>query len=371
MALVVITALNVLVACSASSPPASPDGSADAVADLAREAASDLPGPLDLAADVTDLVADLSAEVAPPADLALADAKKKVWPPPPGSYDCTSVAAGPPGRVNKVPLGCVLDPTCSTTLVTGHRGVGTDSQEILGLYIPIGRFAPENTLSSVRASIVMGADIVEVDVSITKDGHLVLMHDDDVARTTKGKGQVSAMTLAQLQALKLKTAQFKGDFSCEKVPTFAEVLKLTKGKINIDADLKTDATDKVALAVKQAGMIDQVFMSASSTSKLLKARKAVPTIRLQARTDDAKQIPTLLSMFTPSPEIIEIDEKILNAATIAAIHAGGAKVFVDGFIYDVQGYLTNDPKAYTPLVGKKPDVIQVDRIDLLLQLLGR
>ena len=53
------------------------------------------------------------------------------------------------------------------------------------------------------------------------------------------------LTLAEIQALQLKTAQFSGDFSCERVPTLDEVLALTKGRINIDADLKTDASDAI------------------------------------------------------------------------------------------------------------------------------
>jgi glycerophosphoryl diester phosphodiesterase len=357
-------------ACSAPAPAPAPDATAVDLAQVDLPATDAPPATPDRgAADAR--VADAPGLDGPVADALQPDAPQKVWPVPPSAYDCTSVAAGPPKRVNKVPLSCVIDPKCSTLLVTGHRGVGVDSQQVLGLYVPVGRFAPENTLSAVRAAIVMGADFVELDVQLTKDNHLVLMHDDDVERTTLGKGKVSQLTLAQLQALKLKTAQFKGSFACEKVPTLAQALALAKGRINIDADLKTDATDKVALAVKAAGMIDQVFLSASSTTKLSKARTAVANIRLQVRTDKAAEIPTLLAMFKPPPSIVEIEEKILTAPNVATIHAGGARAFVNGFLYDAQGYLTNDPKVYQPLVNKKPDVIQLDRIDLLLQLLGR
>jgi glycerophosphoryl diester phosphodiesterase len=358
-----------LAGCSDSSPAAGLDASVDAHTgdgDLAADLSTDLPVP-DVGPDL-----DPSIDTGPPdAGAEASPDGPTIWPPPPGSYDCTSLAKGPPKRTNKVPLGCIIDPTCSTMMVTAHRGAGVDSQKVLGLYVPLGKFAPENTLSAVRYAIVAGADVVEVDVRSTADGKLVLMHDDDVERTTQGKGPVSGMTLAQIQALKLKTAQFAGDFSCERVPTLDELLILVKGRINVDADLKTDASDQVALAVQQAGMLDQVFMSASSQTKLAKARAAVPQIRLQARTDKAAEIPVLLAAFTPPPAIMEIDEAILNAANIATIHAAGAKVFADGFTYDALGYMTNDPKSYQGIVAKNPDVIQVDRIDLLLELLGR
>jgi len=86
-------------------------------------------------------------------------------------------------------------------------------------------------------------------------------------------------------------------------------------------------------------------MSASDSGKLTKARAAVANIRLQARTDVATQIPTLLALFSPPPEILAIDEAILNVANITTIHAGKAKVFVEGFFYDAQGYLKTTPRA--------------------------
>jgi len=289
----------------------------------------------------------------------------------PASYDCTSLSLGPPPRTSKVPLGCVLDPSCTTTLVAAHRGAGVDSQKIVaGFYLPIGKFAPENTLAAIRAAIVVGADLVELDVRRTQDGHLVLMHDSTVDRTTTSKGKVSDFTLAQLQALTIKSGQFLGDFSCVKVPTFADALALAKGRVNIDADLKTGATDEVALAVKAAGMLEQVFFSAKDLAKLQKARTAVPAVRLQARADTAAQIAAALAL-VPPPSIVEVDEAILGPATITTVHAASAKVFVNGFPYDLQGYLTNDPKSYAGLVTKKPDIIQTDRADLVLELLGR
>ena len=75
----------------------------------------------------------------------------------------------------------------SRILLGGHRG---DRKHF-----------PENTMPAMRAAVEMGCDAIETDVRRTKDGHLVLIHDRDVARTTNGHGNVDEMTLTELRAL--------------------------------------------------------------------------------------------------------------------------------------------------------------------------
>ncbi|MBI3959122.1 MAG: glycerophosphodiester phosphodiesterase [Chloroflexi bacterium] len=80
--------------------------------------------------------------------------------------------------------------------------------------------APENTLAAFRSAIAAGADWLEMDVQMSDDGHLVVIHDTTVDRTTNGSGRVADFTLAQLQALDA------GDG--EQIPTFAAVLELAQ-----------------------------------------------------------------------------------------------------------------------------------------------
>ena len=79
---------------------------------------------------------------------------------------------------------------------------------------------PENTLASFRNPIALGADYLEFDVQMTIDGHLIVIHDDTVDRTTNGTGLVGEMTLDQITALDAGNG--------ELVPTFAEVIQLAK-----------------------------------------------------------------------------------------------------------------------------------------------
>jgi len=90
------------------------------------------------------------------------------------------------------------------------------------------RNAPENSLQAIENCITMGVDIVEIDVRETKDGVLVLMHDETIDRTTTGKGKVSELAWEYLQTLNLRDGI--GHSTPHKIPTLEEALLLTKDK---------------------------------------------------------------------------------------------------------------------------------------------
>jgi len=96
--------------------------------------------------------------------------------------------------------------------------------------------APENTLPALLAAVEEGADGVEFDVRLTRDGVPVLMHDDDVAGTTDGRGRVSEMTLQAVRALEPKG---RVDRSTDiRIPTLEEALEVVAGRIPIVVELK-------------------------------------------------------------------------------------------------------------------------------------
>lgn len=84
---------------------------------------------------------------------------------------------------------------------------------------------PENTLPAFAEAVRVGADGIELDVHVSKDQQLIVMHDEDVARTTNGKGLIREMTLAELKELNAGT-WFDKSFSATKIPTLQEVLHL-------------------------------------------------------------------------------------------------------------------------------------------------
>lgn len=95
-------------------------------------------------------------------------------------------------------------------------------------------YAPENSLEAVRHALFFGADIIETDVRMTQDGHIVMMHDYTVDRMTDGTGTISEMTLSQIKKFHLKTNW--GGRTDQEVPTLEEFIVLTKGKVCLYLD---------------------------------------------------------------------------------------------------------------------------------------
>src|SRR5271156_4282030 len=96
---------------------------------------------------------------------------------------------------------------------------------------------PENTLAAFRAAIDAGADMCELDVHLTRDGVVVVIHDEEVDRTTDGKGRVAEMTLAEIKRLDAG-ARYDRRFTGETIPTLEEVFDLVEGRCSLNIELK-------------------------------------------------------------------------------------------------------------------------------------
>lgn len=130
-----------------------------------------------------------------------------------------------------------VKPPRHATAVIAHRGYS--------------KVAPENTLAAFEAGIQAGADAIELDVRPTKDGHLVVIHDESVKRTTDGEGKVSSLTLEQVKQLDAG-AWFDARFVGERVPTLDEALALIKGRANVVVEIKVKDRERVPRQVVEA-----------------------------------------------------------------------------------------------------------------------
>jgi len=110
-----------------------------------------------------------------------------------------------------------------TPLIIAHRGAS-------GL-------APENTLSAFEKAIEIGVDRIEMDLRLTIDGEVVVLHDKTIMRTTNGWGSVRKLSLKRLKRYSAGS-WFHHEFSAEKVPTFREVLELVKGRTTLLLEIK-------------------------------------------------------------------------------------------------------------------------------------
>jgi glycerophosphoryl diester phosphodiesterase len=98
-------------------------------------------------------------------------------------------------------------------------------------------YCPENTYASFDLALELGVDYIEIDIQMTKDGELVVIHDPTVNRTTNGKGRVKDLTLREIQNLDAG-GWFHTKFSGEKVPSFSDFLDKYAGKTGLLIEIK-------------------------------------------------------------------------------------------------------------------------------------
>jgi glycerophosphoryl diester phosphodiesterase len=143
--------------------------------------------------------------------------------------------------------------------------------------------APENTLPAFQQAIQKGADGVELDAKLTADGHVVVIHDSTVDRTTDGKGRVSSLTLEAIR--KLDSGKwFNEKFSGTKVPLLEEVFETIGREKLINIELKNYSTPFNGLVLKVCELIKrhnnhrQIILSSFYSSNLKIAAQALPEV---------------------------------------------------------------------------------------------
>lgn len=122
---------------------------------------------------------------------------------------------------------------------------------------------PENTMSAFRLALDTGADGIETDVHLTKDGELVLIHDETLERTTDGNGMVSSYTLDELRRFNAGVRYSQQ----EVIPTLQELLELVRGEsIRLNIEVKTDVLRYVGI---EARLLDTIESSGIDPSRVL------------------------------------------------------------------------------------------------------
>ncbi len=137
----------------------------------------------------------------------------------------------------------------TATLVIAHRGNSSA--------------APENTFASFESAIAMGATLVECDVQMTSDGHIVVIHDPTLDRTSDRTGEVRMLTLAEVQAADVSYPKnFGSRFSPQRVLTLGQLLALLKGRARLMLEIKKESSEKdsdeferrIALEIVKSGV---------------------------------------------------------------------------------------------------------------------
>ncbi len=130
---------------------------------------------------------------------------------------------------------------------------------------------PENTMRSYRKALELDVDIIECDVHMTKDDHIVLMHDHTVDRTTNDSGLVNSFTFDEIRKLDAGEGEI--------IPTLQELLDLARGLVKLHIELKDkSATEATVHLVEKNGMEAEVFLTSGDTETLKRVRELNPAI---------------------------------------------------------------------------------------------
>ena len=140
-------------------------------------------------------------------------------------------------------------------MVVAHRGCWLETAE--------------NSLAGIHRCVEMGVDMIEIDVRSSRDGHLVLMHDETVDRTTDGIGSVGEFALRELQQLRLRRGAGNGneELTEERVPTLADALRVAKDRILVNLDIKETLYDQALDIAREVGSESQLVIKMATDAR--------------------------------------------------------------------------------------------------------
>jgi len=210
---------------------------------------------------------------------------------------------------------------------------------------------PENTLSAFAAASNV-ADMVEFDVRQSQDGALVVMHDEDVARTTDGTGAVADLTLAALKSFVVTGVFYHTAFAGERIPTLAESVTLIKSFATPLLDCKTGTASNYVDILRGLGMVTNVVVMNFDWNFLDEARRIEPALQVMAVGQGVFTAAILTNLQARGISRISWFAPDITTAEVDMVHAAGMEIYVwvvdgpaiaEAFAMDVDGITTDDP----------------------------
>lgn len=237
----------------------------------------------------------------------------------------------------------------------GHRGASHD--------------APENTLAAFRLAALYGADGVELNVRLSADGEVIVIHNDAVDATTDGTGLTEEKTLAELKELDAGS-YFGPEFAGERIPTLGEVFEAFGARLLVNVELKglsykADGLEAaVADLVVRYNMQGRVLISSSNPLRLHRMRRVAPHLPLgylhDWETPLHRRWLAFLLMLWVQPEADHPHVDCVTREYLARSRRRNQRVNV---------WVANEPDQMRDLRELGVDVIMTDRPDLLRAVL--
>ncbi|TWT61391.1 glycerophosphodiester phosphodiesterase [Rubinisphaera italica] len=229
--------------------------------------------------------------------------------------------------------------------ITAHRG---------------GAFkAPENTLAAIRQGIADGADWIEIDVQESKDGVVLVAHDNDLMKVAGSPLKIWQGTAAELQAIDIGS-YFSADYASERVPTLDEVLKLCKGKARLNIELKyyghtQNLEQKVVELVESNGMENHIVIMSLKMNGIRKIQKLRPDWTVGLLTAVAAG-----DLTRSDVDFLAVSTKLAKRDFIHTAHRKGKAVYA---------WTVNDPVTMSTMIGRGVDNIITDDPEMAREVL--
>jgi len=217
--------------------------------------------------------------------------------------------------------------------------------------------APENTLASFEKGIDSGANMLEIDVMLSKDEQLIVFHDYHLGRTTNGSGLVSRVTAGHIRSLDAGI-WFDEAYRNERVPLLDEVLEMSRGRVKLDIEMKhrrhngiSPLVERCIRAVERHHMREEVMFSSFNFEALRILHYKSPGFRFA---------PLYRHNLNPTPRSfplqynahgVVLNHLFLNKTTVIQFHNLGLKVFV---------YTVNGPRRIERMITMGVDGVISD-----------
>jgi len=259
------------------------------------------------------------------------------------------------GRQHLILSSCEMFEDYKKPVIFAHRGACA--------------LAPENTIASFELAVAHGADAVELDAKLSREGQVMVIHDPTLERTTSGKGKVNEFTLKELKTLDAGS-KFGSNFAGEKIPTLQEVFEHVGNKLLVNVELtnykspQDDLIPRVVELVKKQNMQQRVLFSSFLPKNLLKIRTLLPEAAVAQLS-----LPGFPGMVTRSNFIRHVSPAIIHPYLtdvseryVRKEHSKGRRVHVwtvnqekdllRMLALNVDGIFTDDPKKARSLLAE-------------------
>lgn len=233
------------------------------------------------------------------------------------------------------------------TIVVAHRGASG--------------YAPENTLSAMKKAIDMNAEFSELDVQETKDGKIILLHDNTLERTGKKNLNIWEVNYDELKNIEVGE-WYAEEFKGEPIPTLEEVIELVRGKMKLNIELKTNKHEKMLAeralqVVIDNNFLDQVVFTSFKFDEVRKIRE----INKEAKVGYIfSKMPKDIDVFAEDVDILSVKKKLVDEEFMSKAKAAGKEVAV---------WTVNEPEEMKKLIALGVDAIITNYPDVLRKVL--